>query len=112
MFNNNKQKMELMQNITATSKSTLKMQCLYVCNGNIKEARELYEFFASDIATLPDFDPVQPTFAENTKETVVNMMAWVKDNKETIVQMVDFVRGIFSKQNVGVMPQQPLPPIN
>jgi hypothetical protein len=46
------------QGLRATSKSSLKLQCLFCAKGDLKEAKELYDFFASDMPDLPDYDPV------------------------------------------------------
>ena len=58
----NKKRLEMLQAIRPTSKSTLKMQCLFVCKGDIDEANKLYDYFAKDMPELPDYDPVQPTW--------------------------------------------------
>ena len=103
----------MLKGLTATSKSSLKLQCLFAAKGDLKEAKELYEFFASDLNDLPDHDPVQPTWVDNTKEAVTGLFSWLKENQETLAQSYDFVRGIMGK---GVPPAAPtpieLPPIN
>lgn len=105
---------EMLQNVQPTSKAALKFQCLYIC-GNIKEAKELYDFFAEDISTLPDFDPVQPTFADNAKSTMNGMLAWFKDNQDTLTQGISFIQNLIT--NRGVSPTvgvatEALPPID
>lgn len=103
--------------IRPTSKATLKMQCLMVCKGNIDEALKLYDFFAKDMPDLPDFDPVPPTWQQNTAQTVNGIMAWLKENSGTIQQAYSMVQQIIA--NKGVLPiapeppaAEPLPPIN
>lgn len=100
-----------------TSKATLKMQCLMVCKGNIDEALKLYDFFAKDMPDLPDFDPVPPTWQQNTAQTVNGIMAWLKENSGTIQQAYSMVQQIIA--NKGILPiapeapaAEPLPPIN
>ena len=39
--------------LTFTSKASLKQQCLYMAGGNIREAKELYDFLIDDMPTLP-----------------------------------------------------------
>ena len=56
------------QGLRATSKSSLKLQCLFCAKGDLKEAKELYDFFASDMPDLPDQDPVPLTWQQNTAE--------------------------------------------
>ena len=103
-----KRRLKMMQGIKATSKASWKLQCLYASNGNIKQAKELYDFFASDIESLPDYDPVKPTFLENTKETVSGLLGWVKENQDTLAQGYDFIRNFIHKKPNSA----PLPPIN
>ena len=109
MFNRRK-RLDMLQNIQVTSKASLKMQCLYIAKGNIKDAQELYDFFAKDMPELPDFEPTKPTFLENTKETVNGLMSWLKENQQTLTQGYDFIRGIIQKN--PPIPKEPLPPIN
>jgi hypothetical protein len=104
------------QGIRATSKSSLKLQCLFCAKGDLKEAKELYDFFAADMPNLPDYDPPVPTWMDNTKETVNGLMGWLKENQDTLAQGYDFIRGIIQKRGaVTEMPPvdaTPLPPIN
>ena len=102
----------MLKGLSATSKSSLKLQCLFAAKGDLKEAKELYEFFASDLANLPDHDPVQPTWVDNTKETVAGLFSWLKENQDTLAQSYDFIRGIINRGET-VAPSVPeLPPIN
>ena len=106
------------QGLRATSKSSLKLQCLFCAKGDLKEAKELYDFFASDMPDLPDYDPVPPTWQQNTAQTINGIMAWVKENGDTIQQASQFVQQVIA--NKGVIPVTPeapaptvdLPPIN
>jgi len=100
----------MLQTIQPTSKASLKMQCLYISKGNVREAQELYEFFAKDMEALPDYDPVKPTFLDNTKEAVNGFMSWFKDNQDALAQGYEFIRGIIQRK--PPVPQEPLPPIN
>lgn len=110
MFNRRKQRLAMLQQVRPTSKTSLKLQCLTLSRGDIKEAQELYDYLASDIESLPDFDPVKPTFLESTKQTADGILGWIKENKDTLGDAYDFIRGIVSKR--AVSPKQPLPPIN
>ena len=103
----------MIKGIQATSKSSLKLQCLFAAKGDLKEAKELYDFFASDLADLPDHDPVPPTWVDNTKEAVTGLFGWLMENQDTIAQGYDFVRGIIGKRgSAPTEPVQSLPPIN
>ena len=107
----------MQQGLRATSKSSLKLQCLFCAKGDLKEAKELYDFFAADMADLPDRDPVPPTWQQSTASTVNGVMGWLKDNGPTIQQAYQYIQQIVA--NKGVLPPvpeapaaEPLPPIN
>ena len=97
----------MLNDIQPTSKTSLKMTCLRIAQGNLKEATALYDFLAADI-TLPDFDPVKPTFLEQTRDTANGILGWLKENRDTLAEGYDFIKGILSRQT----PNEPLPPIN
>ena len=118
-YGKKKRRMQMVnQGLRATSKSSLKLQCLFCAKGDLKEAKELYDFFASDMPDLPDYDPVPPTWQQNTAQTINGIMAWVKENGDTIQQAYQFVQQVIA--NKGVIPVTPeapaptvdLPPIN
>ena len=106
------------QGLRVTSKSSLKLQCLLCAKGDLKEAKELYDFFASDMPDLPDQDPVPLTWQQNTAQTINGIMDWLKNNGPTIQQAYQYVQQIIA--NKGVLPIAPeapaptveLPPIN
>lgn len=102
-----KKRLAMLQNMQATSKTSLKFQCLKVADGNIKEAQELYDYLTADIE-LPDFDPIKPTFLQSTKEAADGFISWFRENKDAIVEGYDFIRGLIPNKT----PQKPLPPIN
>ena len=97
-----------MSNIQITSKTSLKTACLQIAKGNIKEASEMYEFLSSDI-NLPDFDPVEPTFFESTKNTADGILKWFGENKDTLAEGYEFIRGLIKSRAVQ---KGPLPNIN
>ena len=101
------------QGLKATSKSSLKLQCLFCAKGDLKEAKELYDFFAADMPNLP----VPLTWQQNTAQTINGIMDWLKNNGPTIQQAYQYVQQIIA--NKGVLPPitpeapvEPLPPIN
>ena len=106
----------MIQGIRPTSKAALKHQCLIISRGNVKEAQELYDYYMEGMDDLPMFDPIAPTWMDNTKDTVNGLMAWLKENQNTIAQGYEFLRSVI--QNKGALPPfgsntaEPLPPIN
>lgn len=117
-FTNDKKRLEMISAIRPTSKATLKMQCLMI-GKNVEEADKLYNYFAKDMPELPDYDPVPPTWQQNTAQTINGIMAWMKDNSGTIQQAYSIVQQII--QNRGALSTivtdeeeaaEPLPEIN
>ena len=106
--------MEMIRAIRPTSKASLKMQCLWVSGGDVGKAKELYDFFADGMEHLPETDPVPQPWTANLKDTANGMMAWLRENQDTLAQGYEFIRGVLSGRN-GVAPPvgaEPLPPIN
>ena len=93
----------MVQAITPTSKTSLKRQCLYAAKGNLKEARELYDFFAEDLKDLPDNDPTPLTWQQNTANTINGVMAWFKENQGALIQGVEFVRNAIANKGIPPM---------
>ena len=113
-YGKKKRRMQMVQQgIRATSKSSLKLQCLVFAKYDLKEAKELYDFFAGDMPDLPDYDPVPLTWQQNTAHTVNGIMDWLKENQGTLAQAYDFLQGIIKKRGATPEPPAaPLPPIN
>lgn len=100
--------------IRPTSKASLKIQCLMI-GKTVDEANKLYDYFAKDMPDLPDFDPVPPTWQQNTAQTVNGVLGWLKENAGTIQQAYSLVQQIIA--NRGAIPAppppaEPLSPIN
>ena len=107
----------MIQAIRPTSKATLKIQCLFACKGDIDEAAKLYDFFAKDMPNLPDYDPVQPTWVDNTKDMANGIFSWIKENQNTLAQGYGFIRNIVQNKTLPEVPlptaqTEPLPAIN
>ena len=112
----------MIQGIKPTSKATLKLQCLFATKGDIDEAKKLYDFFAEDIPSLPDFDPSPTTWVDATKQTASDLFSWLKNNQNGIVQGYEMVRAMTGNRlpPLTLTPPvaeaeaaaAPLPPIN
>jgi len=106
-----KKKMEAIQNWMPQSKAELLQMALWFHKGNIAEAQKMVDYYAKNIE-LPDVTPVPPKFIDNAKATVNDTLGWIRENQDTISQVVDFVRGIISKRVAPHSNTTPLPPIN
>jgi len=103
----------MIQAIRPTSKASLLLQCLLASKGDVEDARKLYDYFAEALPDLPPYDPVQPTWQESTKETVNGVMAWLKENQDTLANGYEFIRNVIANRGLSQEPPSaPLPPIN
>lgn len=104
--------MEFIQNFVPTSKAQLIQVAMYYNKGDLQKAQEMFDFYNKNLS-LPDFDPVAPTFMDQAK----GFVKWIKDNQNDLLQGYDFFRSVI--QNKGALPplvsaqtEDPLPPIN
>ena len=112
MWNRTKISKEMIPRLNPTSKASLKQQCLFLAEGDIEKATKLYDFMIKDMDDLPLFDPIHPTTMQQVKETASNAFAWVKENKDDIMDWVGFFRGMFSKGGGEAAGGTPIPQIN
>lgn len=106
----------MIQAIRPTSKSTLKMQCLMMSNGDIDKAERLYDYMAKDMDDLPLFDTPQPTTMQQVKTGAVETIQWLNENQNQIMNWVAIIKQLFGG-NGSVPPVPPastniIPPIN
>lgn len=99
--------------IVPTSKVTLKTTCLKACNNNIDEAMKLYDFYAKDLPTLPDFDVVPPTVFQQAKTAISDIFSWADQNQDKIIGAYNFFQHIRTGQPMAVesAPIQNISPI-
>ena len=107
-----KKRMEFIQTFKPTSKIQLKQVCNWYCSGDLKKAKEMYDFYADGL-DLPDNDPVPPTWIDHAK----NFIGWAKENQNEIAQAYEFMRSIIANKGklpsfTPDMPETALPPIN
>jgi hypothetical protein len=110
MFGRNKINLDM---IVPTSKVTLKTTCLRACNNNVDEAMKLYDFYAKDLPTLPDFDVVPPTAFQQAKSTISDIFSWADQNQDKIIGAYNFFQQIRAGQpiSIGSAAIQNVPPI-
>lgn len=73
---------------------SLKMSCLQTTGGDVKKAKELYEFLAEGVNAMPDYDVQPPSVMEQAKNTFNGIFGWVKENQGDIVQAWNFIRQV------------------
>ena len=114
-FKRNKIKKDMIQNIRPTSKVSLKMSCLYTCNGDVDKAERLYKFLSDGLEDLPTFDAQQPTTMQQLKDGAIQTFGWINQNQDTIMNWIGIVRDMLGKGGKGnaVPPTAaPIPSIN
>lgn len=113
-FNSEEKRMktEFIKTFRPTSKVQLKQVCNWYHGGDLKKAKEMYDFY-SDGLDLPDNDPVPPTLLDHAK----SFIGFAKENQNEIAQAYSFIRSII--ENKGKLPPigleqagEALPPIN
>ena len=115
-FSKNKIDKNMIQAIRPTSKSTLKMQCLMMSNGDIDKAERLYDYMAKDMDDLPLFDTPVPTTLQQVKSGAIETFQWLNENQNQIMNWVGIIKQMFG--GAGGMPPIPpapgnvIPPIN
>ena len=114
-WNKNKIDKKMIQAIRPTSKSSLKMQCLLVSNGDIDKAERLYDFMSKDLEDLPTFDIVPPTTMQQIKDGAVKTFSWINENQDQVMNWVGMIKQMFGKGGGGNVPpatSTPIPSIN
>lgn len=104
--------MNMFENYQPTSKSSLKSFCIMLAKGDVKQASELYDFYIKDMDELPMFDPVPPSWMDNTKNAIGGFFNFIKENQDGIGQVTDIVRSVISKRGAANATTEALPPIN
>jgi hypothetical protein len=91
--------------VVPTSKIALKTSCLRACDNDLEKAEKLYEFFAKDLANLPDFDVAPPSAFEQAKQMIGNAFSWIDSNQDKIVGYYQ----LFQQMRGGELPIAPQP---
>jgi hypothetical protein len=103
--------------IDPRSKISLKFSCLAAAKGDVEYAEKLYNFFASDVDSLPDFDVPKPTALQQIKDGAGQIFGWVKENKSDIIEAVGYIQSLrggtaaSAAQSVGTTIANEIPPL-
>lgn len=103
--------MDLLTDFVPTSKVQLKGFCMRYADGDVKNATELYNFYADGI-DLPDKEPQQPTKMQNLKDGVTDVVGFIRDNGDDIMNAFYFVKDLFTKKAAAGAVADALPKIN
>lgn len=107
-----KKKMEFIQNFVPTSKAQLIQVAMWFHKGDVQKAQEMVDFYMKNM-TLPDFDPVAPSFMQQVKTNATSLFEWIKENQGDLVQGYGYIRSIIANKGfIPEAPAEPLPDIN
>ncbi len=125
MWNKNKRREEMMnmiRMINPTSKMAISQQCLLIAKGDIDEAKKLRDYFADVMPELPVVDQPEPTWVDNTKNTLNGILSWSGEHQQGLMQIYEIIRGMTGNRlpplTIPGMTAEteasatPLPPIN
>lgn len=96
--------MAMMQNVNPISKASLKKQCLIIAEGDLKRAKELYDFWVDGMGEeLPAFDPKQPSWVDTFGTRVNNVLDWAQEHKDVLNQGVDLISNLIGKRGNAIV---------
>lgn len=95
---------------------SLKASCISACGNDIEKAARLYDFFAKDLQSLPDFDIPKPTAYQQVKSIAGEVFGWIDGNQDKIAGAYNFLQSMRRGEPVeipdnGVAPAADVPPI-
>ena len=96
------QQMAMLRQITPISKASLKRQCLMIAEGDLKKAKEFYDFWADGLSELPDFDPKQPSWVDAFGTRVNNVLDWAQEHKDVLTQGVDLISNLIGRRGPAI----------
>lgn len=105
--------------IDPTSKMALKMSCLQTANGDVKKAKELYDFLSEGMESMPEFPVQQPSLMQQAQQGIGSFFGFLKDNQNELMQTWNFIQQMRGGQPIGVpmpgaapaMPVADIPPL-
>ena len=101
--NRKKQQMAMLQRISPISKASLKRQCLIIANGDLKKAKEFYDFWADGMENeLPTFDPKDPSWVDSFGTRVNNVLDWAQEHKDVLNQGVDLISNLIGRRGGAI----------
>ena len=96
-----KKRMEFIQSYIPTSKAQLIQVAMWYHKGDLSKAQEMIDFYTKNMS-LPDFDPVQPTWMDQIKNGASDFMSFLRNNQSDIVNGYEFIRSVIA--NKGALP--------
>ena len=89
----------MLQQISPISKASLKRQCLLIAEGDLKKAKEFYDFWVDGMEEdLPTFDPKQPNWADNFGTRVNSVLDWAKEHEDVLSRGFDLISSLIGRR--------------
>lgn len=112
MFWTKKIDMDKIYQISCTSKEALLKSCFIVYEGDVKKAKETYEYFANNLE-LPEKDPAPKSLMDKTQEFIDGISGIYEKNKDGIVQGWQLIQSMRGKASAAPATSAPLsiPPL-
>lgn len=104
-FQNRKreQQMAMLQRISPISKASLKRQCLLIAEGDLKKAKEYYDFWVDGMGEdLPTFDPKEPNWLDSFGTRVNSVLDWAQEHKDVLNQGVDLISNLIGRRGPAI----------
>ena len=92
--------------IDPSSKMALRMTCLEQAKGDVKKARELYDYLSEGMESMPEYPLPKPTLMQQAQQTFGGIFGWVKENQNDLMQAWNFVQTLRGGQPIAM----PMPP--
>lgn len=100
IFAKKKITMDDLKELKPTSKLSLKMSCMALADGDVDQAKKIYNFFADDM-NLPDMDPAVPSTFSQVTDTIGTAFGWFKENQGEIMNVISIVQALRGKATVA-----------
>lgn len=68
------------------------MSCLQQSGGDVKKAKELFDFLSEGMETMPEYPIQQPSFLQQAQQTVGGLFGWVKENQNDLMNTWNFIQ--------------------
>ncbi len=98
--------------IDPSSKIALRMTCLQQAKGDVKKAKELYDYLSEGMETMPEYPVQQPSFMQQAQQTIGSLFGWVRENQNEVMQAVNFIQQMRGGQPIGMPAPPTAPPID
>lgn len=95
--------MAMLRQIAPISKASLKRQCLMIAEGDLKKAKEFYDFWVDGMGDdLPTFDPKQPSWVDSFGTRVNSVLDWAQEHKDVLTQGVDLISNLIGRRGTPI----------